>query len=76
MGGIDGLQMLMSPPEPKLEIEHLGFMRGRDIKNSILFVSEAENLTKEHVQLLIGRVGEGSQIWFDGDFKQTDKEVF
>lgn len=76
VGGIDGLQMLMSPPEPKLEIEHLGFMRGRDIKNSILFVSEAENLTKEHVQLLIGRVGEGSQIWFDGDFKQTDKEVF
>ena len=66
----------MSSPEQKLEIEHLGFMRGRDIKNSILFVSEAENLTKEHVQLLIGRVGEGSQIWFDGDFKQTDKEVF
>lgn len=38
--------------------------------------SEAENLTKEHVQLLIGRVGEGSNLWLDGDFKQTDSKVF
>lgn len=68
--------MLMERDEPLLEIEHLGYMRGRDIKNSIILVSEAENLTKEHVQLLIGRVAEGSQIWFDGDLKQTDSTVF
>jgi PhoH-like ATPase len=38
--------------------------------------SEAENLTKQHIQLLIGRVGEGSNLWFDGDFKQVDSKVF
>ena len=38
--------------------------------------SEAENLTKQHVQLLIGRVGEGSNLWLDGDFKQVDSKVF
>lgn len=76
VGGLSGLKFLMNPTEPLLEIEHLGYMRGRDIKNSIILVSEAENLTKEHVQLLIGRVAEGSQIWFDGDLKQTDSEVF
>ena len=59
-----------------MEVQHLGFIRGRDIKNSIILCSEAENLTKQHVQLLIGRVGEGSSLWLDGDFKQVDSKIF
>lgn len=74
LGGQTGLEMqLMSGT---IEIEHLGYIRGRDIKNTIIYVSEAENLTKEHVQLLIGRVGEGSSLWMNGDFKQTDSALF
>ena len=38
--------------------------------------SEAENMTKEHIQLLIGRVGVGSALWLNGDYKQTDDKVF
>lgn len=74
VGGVDGIEMLIH--QGKLEVQHLGFIRGRDIKNSIIMCSEAENLTKQHVQLLIGRVGEGSNLWLDGDFKQTDSKVF
>lgn len=60
----------------KVELQHLGFIRGRDIKNSIIYCSEAENMTKEHVQLLLGRVSEGSQLWMNGDFRQVDHQVF
>lgn len=67
LGGIDGLQYMISAGQ--IEIVHLGFIRGRDIKNSIIMCSEAENLTKEHVQLLLGRVAEGSALWLNGDFK-------
>ena len=74
LGGIEGLNMLIS--RGQLEIVHLGFLRGRDIKNSIIICSEAENMTKEHIQLLIGRVGEGSVLWINGDFKQCDSAVF
>ena len=74
VGGVNGIEMLIH--QNKLEVQHLGFIRGRDIKNSIIMCSEAENLTKQHVQLLIGRVGEGSNLWLDGDFKQTDSKVF
>lgn len=74
LGGIDGLSLMIS--HGQVEIVHLGFIRGRDIKNSIILCSEAENMTKEHIQLLIGRVGEGSSLWINGDFKQTDAEVF
>lgn len=74
LGGIDGLSLMIS--HGQIEIVHLGFIRGRDIKNSIIICSEAENMTKEHIQLLLGRVGEGSALWINGDFKQCDAEVF
>lgn len=74
LGGETGLDMqIMSG---NIEIEHLGYIRGRDIKNTIIYCSESENLTKEHVQLLIGRVGEGSALWMNGDFLQTDSPIF
>ena len=74
VGGVDGLEYLQR--SRKLEVTHLGYLRGRDIKRSILLVSEAENLTKEHVQLLLGRVGEDSNLWMDGDLRQVDMSVF
>ena len=74
LGGVDGLELMIG--HGKIEIVHLGFIRGRDIKNSIIICSEAENMTKEHIQLLLGRVGEGSSLWINGDFKQCDADVF
>lgn len=74
LGGVDGLSLMVS--HGQIEITHLGFIRGRDIKNSIILCTEGENLTVEHVQLLIGRVGEGSALWINGDFKQCDANVF
>ena len=74
LGGVEGLEILCN--QGKIEIVHLGFIRGRDIKKSIILCSECENMTKEHIQLLIGRVGEGSSLWLNGDFKQVDHQVF
>lgn len=74
LGGESGLEYWIK--NGQVEVAHLGFIRGRDYKNAILLVSEAENLTKEHIQLLLGRIGEGSMLWLDGDLKQTDEAVF
>nr|DAP99491.1 MAG TPA: NYN ribonuclease and ATPase [Caudoviricetes sp.] len=74
LGGESGLEYWIK--NGQVEVAHLGFIRGRDYKNAILLVSEAENLTKEHIQLLLGRVGEGSMLWLDGDLKQADEAVF
>lgn len=60
----------------QFEILHLGCIRGRDIRDAIIICSEAENLTREHVQLLISRVGENSEIWFNGDLQQVDGHAF
>lgn len=74
IGGVAALEMMLN--QGQIEIVHFGHVRGRDFKNSIIMCSEVENMTKEHIQLLIGRVGEGSVLWLDGDVKQVDMEVF
>lgn len=73
-GGTEGIIQLID--RKQLEVIPLGFLRGRSIKNSIIISSEAENLTKEHLQLLIGRVDEGSNLWLDADNRQRDKVSF
>lgn len=73
-GGFEGIKRLVD--EEKLEVIPLAYLRGRNIKNAIIYSMESENLTKEHIQLIIGRAAEGTQVWFDGDLKQRDKVVF
>lgn len=73
-GGVEGIQMLIE--QGKLEVIPLGFLRGRSIRNAILYSMESENLTKEHIQLIMGRIDEGSQLWMDGDLKQRDRQIF
>ena len=73
-GGIEGVSSLIQ--RGKLEVIPLGFLRGRSICNSIIISSEAENLTKAHIQLLIGRIDSGSNLWFDADIRQRDKAIF
>lgn len=59
-----------------LVVEPLQFLRGRNLENSIIICSEAENLTKEHIQLIIARAAKGSEVWFDADVRQRDRVAF
>ena len=73
-GRDEGVKKLID--EDRLWVIPLGHLRGRSLKNCILLCSECENFTKEHLQLLMGRIDEGSQLWLDGDLKQRDKLIF
>ena len=59
-----------------LVVEPLQSLRGRNFENTLIMCSEAENLTKEHIQLIIARAAEGSEVWFDADNRQRDKVSF
>lgn len=74
LGGQDQLENMID--QRKVDIQHLGFIRGRNISNSIIFATEAEHLTREHVQLLLGRVAEGSILILEGDCRQIDARAF
>lgn len=62
--------------EGQIELVPVSIARGRNFDNSIIIVNEAQNLTDKHVKLLIGRCGENTRIFFDGDIKQADSDTF
>ena len=72
--GIDHVHSYIQ--QGKLEVVNMGSIRGRSFDDTIIIVNEAQNLTEEHIKLLIGRCGESSRIFFDGDLKQTDSAIF
>ena len=74
LGDVEALRQAIE--QGFIEPEHLGFIRGRSFNHSIIFVDEAENLTTDNVKLILGRVGEGSEVWFLGDESQTDSDLF
>lgn len=80
MGGLcDHLskqQVIQLYQNEQLELMPISLARGRNIEDSIILVNEAQNLTEEHIKLLIGRCGKGTRIFFDGDIKQADSNIF
>ena len=73
-GGEEGIKKMLE--NGTLSVIPLGHLRGRSLRNSIVFCSECENLTRQHIQLLMGRIDEGSHLWLDGDLKQRDRHIF
>lgn len=53
-----------------LEFCDYGYIQGRTLKNSLVLIEEAENFKKSLSALLMGRIGEGSKIIWDGDPNQ------
>lgn len=74
VGGQEGIEMMMH--HKILESVPLLFIRGRSFENSIIYVTEGQNMTTEIAKLIIGRIGEGSELWLNADTHQTDKKLF
>lgn len=74
LGDVEALRQALD--EGTIVPIHLGFIRGRSFKNAIVFVDEAENLTTDNMKLIIGRIGDNSELWILGDESQTDSDIF
>lgn len=74
VGGEEGVAMMLQ--HKILESVPLLFIRGRSFENSIIYVTEGQNMTTEIAKLVIGRIGEGSELWINADTHQTDKKMF
>lgn len=74
MGGKDNVQILIE--QDKLELMPLLFIRGRSFENSIIYVTEGQNITTEIAKLLLGRVGQGSVLMINADTHQVDNRAY
>lgn len=59
-----------------IEAVNLGFIRGCSWDNTIIYVSEGQNITGGGYKLLVSRCGKNSQLWVNGDILQTDAKNF
>jgi len=72
--GEEGLTLAQQAGQ--IEAVNLGFIRGCSWDNTILYVSEGQNITGGGYKLLISRCGENSELWINGDILQTDDKKF
>ena len=72
--GENGLQMAQQVGQ--IEAVNLGFIRGCSWDNTILYVSEGQNITGGGYKLLVSRCGKNSELWINGDTLQTDGKKF
>jgi len=55
-----------------IEVIPLAFMRGRNLSNCCVVVDEGQNITHRQMELLLGRLCEGSKMIICGDTAQID----
>lgn len=58
--------------EKIIEISPLAYMRGRSLRNAYVILEEAQNTTKEQMQMFLTRLGENSKLVITGDLEQSD----
>lgn len=58
-----------------IEIVPFAFMRGRTFVNSFVIVDEAQNVTQDQMETVLGRLGKGSKMVICGDLAQIDLKV-
>ena len=56
----------------KIEVMALSFIRGRSLRNCIVFVDEIQNLSRHEIKTLLTRVGDNCKIIVTGDMEQVD----
>ena len=55
-----------------IEVENIGFLRGRSISDSIIILDESQNISKSVMKTIVTRVGMNSKIIILGDTSQID----
>ena len=55
-----------------IDIEPLGYMRGRTFDNTLIIADEMQNSTPNQMKMLLTRVGEGTKLIVTGDLEQSD----
>jgi phosphate starvation-inducible PhoH-like protein len=55
-----------------INIEPLGYMRGRTFNNTLIIADEMQNATPNQMKMLLTRVGKGTKLIVTGDLEQSD----
>ncbi|MFW6015289.1 MAG: PhoH family protein [bacterium] len=57
----------------RFEMESIGFLQGRNFENTLIIITEAENIHPGEMEGIISRVGKGSKLILEGDHNQCNR---
>lgn len=57
-----------------IQIKPIAYMRGQTFMNAAIIVDEAQNVTHEQTEMVLGRLGRKSKMMICGDIRQRDLE--
>lgn len=76
---MDQLNQLLPPAqiakltkEGFIEVVPIGFIKGRTFNNALVIVDEVEDLSKQELLLVMGRLGKYSKMLLIGDYQQAN----
>jgi phosphate starvation-inducible protein PhoH and related proteins len=69
---IPGDRVLRLFEKQVIEVAPLAFMRGRTLERAFVVLDEAQNTTREQMQMFLTRLGERSRMVITGDVTQID----
>lgn len=70
MLGEQGTKQLMK--DGKIEIAPIAYMRGRNIKNTVMVIDEVQNTTVEQMKMILTRLDTGTKVVLTGAENQID----
>ncbi|AXH71002.1 phosphate starvation-inducible protein [Vibrio phage BONAISHI] len=76
----DNLSFYVSDPkwavqnidDGNLETNHVGYMRGRSLRDTFMFFDEVQNMTVSEAKMAVTRIANGSKVVLAGDRAQCD----
>jgi PhoH-like ATPase len=57
-----------------IDVQHIGYIRGRSIPRSYIIVDECQNITVDELKTILTRVAVGSKVVLTGDIEQIDNK--
>ncbi len=69
---LDGERVASYLEKGIVEVAPLAFMRGRTLNDAFIILDEAQNTTREQMQMFLTRLGFGSKMVVTGDVTQID----
>jgi phosphate starvation-inducible PhoH-like protein len=66
-------ELLYMFEEEIIELAPLAYMRGRNLKNSVIIFDEAQNSLPSQMKMMLTRLAEGSKMIITGDIEQHDR---
>ena len=69
-----GRELALLEAKQVIQFHPINYLRGRSIRNSIIVIDEAQNISLDEMKTICTRIGANSKMFMLGDIRQSDEK--